>query len=207
MPRRPRIHLDGLPLHIVQRGHNREPCFFGNQDYHAYLNWLGEASRRERCALHAYVLMTNHVHLLVTPEHAASIPRLIIALGRRYVPYINHTYGRTGTLWDSRYKSSLVDADTYLLICQRYIELNPVRAAMVTDPADYQWSSYRHHAFGEANPNLTPHPLYTALGADVAQRQAAYRGLFSSALEDTPVNDLRMALNQNQPIGNPRFYD
>jgi REP element-mobilizing transposase RayT len=120
----------------VQRGHNRGVCFFDEQDDHAYLRWLGEALQRERCSLHAYVLMTNHVHLLMTPERASAIPRFIMAVGRRYVQYINHTYGRTGTLWDSRYKSSLVQAETYLLLCQRYIELNPVRASMVSDPAD-----------------------------------------------------------------------
>ncbi len=159
MPRRPRIHLDGVPLHIVQRGHNREPCFFGEEDYQAYLYWLGEALKKEHCALHAYALMTNHVHLLVTPDHAESIPRLIIALGRRYVQYINTTYRRTGTLWDSRYKSSLIQAETYLLSCQRYIELNPVRAAMVDDPVHYRWTSYRHNALGQSNPYLTPHTL------------------------------------------------
>ena len=117
MPRRRRIYLDGVPLHIVQRGHNRGPCFFGEEDYHAYLHWLGEALRNEHCALHAYALMTNHVHLLVTPERAASIPRVIIAVGRRYVQYINTSCRRTGTLWDSRYKSCLIQAETYLLGC------------------------------------------------------------------------------------------
>jgi putative transposase len=121
MPRRPRIHLDGLPLHIVQRGHNREACFFCEEDYQSYLHWLGEALTRERVQLHAYALMTNHVHLLVTPATGASVPRLIMSLGRRYVQYINRTYRRTGTLWDSRYKSSLIDADSYLLSCMRYI--------------------------------------------------------------------------------------
>ena len=151
LPRRPRIHRDRVPLHIVQRGHNREPCFFGEEDYQSYLHRLGEALKKEPCALHAYALMTNHVHLLITPEHAESIPRLIIALGRRYVQYINTTYRRTGTLWDRRYKSSLIQAETYLLSCQRYIELNPVRAAMVDDPAHYRWTSYRHNALGQAN--------------------------------------------------------
>jgi putative transposase len=148
----------------VQRGHNREPCFFGEEDYQAYLYWLGEALKNEQCALHAYALMTNHVHLLITPASAEAVPRLIIALGRRYVQYINSTYRRTGTLWDSRYKSSLIQAETYLVSCQRYIELNPVRAAMVDDPAHYRWTSYRHNALGQANPYLTPHPLYLALG-------------------------------------------
>src|SRR5262245_9644203 len=130
MPRRPRIHLDGLPLHIVQRGHNRGPCFFGEEDYRSYRHWLGEALVEADCELHAYVLMTNHVHLLVTPSKAEKLPKLLISLGRRYVQYVNRVYGRTGTLWESRYKSSLVQADRYLLACHRYVELNPVRAGM-----------------------------------------------------------------------------
>ena len=112
MPCRPRVYLHGVPLHIVQRGHNREPCFFGEEDYQAYLHWLGEALKKERCELHAYALMTNPVHLLVTPVREQSIPRLIIALGSRYVHDINTTYRRTGTLWDSPYKSSLIPAET-----------------------------------------------------------------------------------------------
>jgi putative transposase len=116
MPRRRRVHLDAVPLHIVQRRHNREPCFFDEPDYHAYLQWLGEALARERRALHAYVLMTNHVRLLVAPAGSESIPRVIIAVGRRYEQYINHSYRRTGTLWDSRYKSSLAQAETYLCV-------------------------------------------------------------------------------------------
>lgn len=150
--------------------------------------------------------MTNHVHLLVTPEHAKAVPRLVIALGRRYVQYINTTYRRSGTLWDSRYKSSLIQAETYLLSCQRYIELNPVRAAMVDDPAHYRWSSYRHNAFGQTNPHLTPHPLYLAIGRDEQERQAGYRGLFRAQLDSKAIDDIRLALNQNQPLGNSRFH-
>jgi len=206
MPRRTRIHLDGLPLHIVQRGHNRAACFFDDQDRRAYLGWLQEALAREHCRLHAYVLMTNHIHLLLTPEQAAHVPLVRISVGRRYVQYINHTYGRTGTPWDGRYKSSLVQADTYLLLCQRYIELNPVRAGMVDDPAGYRWSSYRANALGEADAIVTAHPPYLALGADDDARRAAYRALFRSALEDQPLSDLRLALNQDQPLGNDRFY-
>jgi putative transposase len=121
MPRRPRLHLDGFPLHIVQRGHNRAPCFFAPEDYQAYLHWLDEALRSEHCDLHAYVLMTNHVHLLLRPRRAESVPRLMIELGRRYVQYVNMTYRRTGTLWDSRYKSSVIESDGYLLACHCYI--------------------------------------------------------------------------------------
>jgi putative transposase len=150
--------------------------------------------------------MTNHIHLLLTPEQATSVSRLIISVGRRYVQYINHANGRTGTLWDSRYKSSLVQAETYLLLCQRYIELNPVRAGMVSDPGEYWWSSYRANALGKVDAILSPHPLFPALSADDISRQQRYRDLFRTALDDAPLADLRMALNQNQPIGNSRFY-
>jgi len=150
MPRRPRVHLADTPLHIVQRGHNRDACFFAEADYLAYRDWLGEGLRATGCQLHAYVQMTNHVHLLLTPPDVGAVSRLMISLGRRYVAYINKTYRRTGTLWDSRYKASLVQAEDYLLVCQRYIELNPVRAAMVDDPAHYRWSSYRANGLGQA---------------------------------------------------------
>jgi putative transposase len=205
MPRRARIHLDEIPLHIVQRSHNREPCFFTEDDYASYLHWLSEALTETECALHAYVLMTNHVHLLLTPKKADAVPRLLMSLGRRYVQYINRTYKRTGTLWDSRYKSSVVQADNYLLTCQRYIELNPVRAAMVEDPAHYRWTSYRANALGQANAHLTLHPVYLALGRGGKERQAAYRALFRTQLDCAAIDDIRLAVNQSQPLGNSRF--
>ena len=205
MPRRARIHLDGIPLHVVQRGHNRESCFFAEEDYSSYLHWLSEALTETECALHAYVLMTNHVHLLITPKKAAAVPRLLMSLSRRYVQYINRTYKRTGTLWDSRYKSSVVQADNYLLTCQRYIELNPVRAAMVEDPAHYRWTSYRANALGQPDARLTPHAVYLALGRGDKERQAAYRALFRTQLDRAAIDDIRMALNQSQPLGNSRF--
>lgn len=206
MPRRPRVHLDGVPLHIVQRGHNREPCFFGEDDYFSYLHWLGAALGQAQCALHGYVLMTNHVHLLLTPKKACAVPKLLMALGRRYVQYVNRSYRRTGTLWDSRYKSSSVQAETYLLTCQRYIELNPVRAAMVEDPAHYRWSSYRANALGQVDARLTPHVIYRELGRGDKERQAAYRALFRAQLDGAAIDDIRLALNQSQPLGNGRFY-
>ena len=206
MPRRVRIHLDGVPLHIVQRGHNRAPCFFAQADYRAYLAWLDESLREVSCALHAYVLMTNHVHLLLTPSRADSVPKAMISLGRRYVQYINRTYRRTGTLWDSRYKSSTVQAEKYLLTCQRYIELNPVLAGMVDDPVHYQWSSYRANALGEADGLLTRHALYEALGRTDPGRQSAYRTLFRSQLDRAAIEDIRLAVSQNQPLGSSRFY-
>lgn len=132
---------------------------------------------------------------------------MLIWVGRRYVQYINHRYGRTGTLWDGRYKSSLVQPETYLLLCHpRYIELNPVRAGMVGDPADYHWSSYRANAVGAPDPLLSPRPLHVTLGSDDHTRRGAYRQLFNAALDEKPLNDLRLALNQDQPIGNDRFY-
>lgn len=207
MPRRPRIHLPGQPLHIVQRGHNREACFFGDDDYHSYRHWLGEALDKSGCRLHAYVLMTNHVHLLLTPPEPQAVSQLVISLGRRYVQYVNRTYRRTGTLWDSRYKSSLVQADDYLLLCQRYIELNPVRAGMVDDPAHYRWSSYRANGLGQADPLLTAHPVYEALGRDQAGRCSAYRALFRPELDAAAIADIRLALNQGQPLGGSRFLD
>jgi putative transposase len=206
MPRRARIHLPGVPLHIVQRGHNREPCFFAEEDYCCYLHWLGAALTATRSALHAYVLMTNHVHLLVTVREPGAVPLLMISLGRRYVQYINRSYRRTGTLWGSRYKSSLVQAETYFLACQRYIELNPVRAAMVSDPAHYRWSSYRFHGLGQLDGLRSPHPTYTALGRTAAERQSAYRALFRHALEDEAIADIRLAVNQGQALGDAGFY-
>lgn len=206
MARRPRTHLDAVPLHIVQRGHNREACFFFDDDYQAYRRWLGEALAATGCQLHAYVLMTNHVHLLVTPEQAVNVPKLLISLGRRYVQYFNRTYRRTGTLWDSRYKSSLVQADTYLLGCMRYIELNPVRAGMVADPTDYRWSSYRANGLGQADPLVTPHPTYLAVDRDALERRNAYRALFRAHLGDAAIADIRQALNQSSPLGDSRFH-
>jgi putative transposase len=151
--------------------------------------------------------MANHVHLLLTPQTAVGVARIVIALGRRYVQYINKTYRRSGTLWDSRYKSSPVQAETHFLLCQRYIELNPVRAALVDDPAQNRWSSYRHNGLGQANTLLTPHSLYLQLGESDQQRQAAYRALFGPQLERAAIDDIRLTLNQNQPLGNGRFLD
>jgi len=205
MPRRSRIHLDGIPLHIVQRGHNRESCFFGDGDRRTYLNLLGDALAESDCALHAYVLMTNHVHLLLTPKRAEAVPGLFISLGRRYVQHINRRYARTGTLWDSRYRSSLVQEDAYLFACHRYIELNPVRAGIVGNPAQYSWSSYRANGLGETDVRVTPHPLYEELGSGDRERQAAYRALFDIGL-DPEIDGIRLALSQSQPLGDARFF-
>ena len=205
MPRSPRIHLPGFPLHIVQRGHNRGACFFAEEDYLAYREWLGEALKDTGCKLHAYVQMTNHVHLLLTPPETDTVSRLMISLGRRYVQYINRTYRRTGTLWDSRYKSSLVQADGYLLLCQRYIELNPLRAAMVDDPSHYRWSSYRANGLGQADALLTSHKVYLGLGKNKADRLSTYRDLFLPELGEAAMADIRQAISQGKPLGNSQF--
>ena len=194
-------------MRIVQRGHNREPCFFAEADYGGYLHWLAAAPGDAQCALHAYALMTNHVHLLVTPRRVALVPKLLIALGRRYVQHINATHQRTGTLSDSRYKSSLIDAASYLLTCMRYIELNPVRAGMVRDPADFRWTSYRANGLGHSNRLLTPHAVYAGLGQDDSARRAAYRDLFRLELDREVVSDIRLALDRGNPLGNQRFRE
>ena len=196
-----------MPLHIVQRGINREPCFFAEEDYHCYLHWLEEAARDCRCAIHAYALMTNHVHLLLTPKANGSPARLMQSLGRRYVQYINRFYRRTGSLWEGRYKSSLVQAETYLLACYRYIELNPVRAEMVADPGQYRWSSYRANGLGLPDARLAPHPLYLAQGSSAEERAQAYRALFRPHLDAEAALDIRQALQLGIPVGGDRFAE
>lgn len=207
MPRKPRFVLPGVPLHVVQRGNNRDPIFFDESDYAAYLKWLKEAAERYGCAVHAYVLMTNHVHVLVTPSDSDGVSRMMQYLGRKYVPYINHTYGTTGTLWEGRFKASLIDAEDYLFSCMRYIELNPVRAAMVKSPAHYRWSSYRANAQGKEDALITPHARYVALGRTAEARCEAYRALFKSSLGDAELNDLRAAWQTGTPLGNERFKE
>lgn len=149
MPRRARLLLPGVPLHIIQRGNNRQACFFGDDDYGFYLDWLTEHARKTGCKVHAYVLMTNHVHLLLSSSKPEGAGALMKALGQRYVQYVNRTYHRSGTLWEGRFRSCLVQEEAYLLACQCYIELNPVRAGMVRRPGDYRWSSYRANGLGE----------------------------------------------------------
>jgi putative transposase len=196
MPRRPRILQPDFPLHIVQRGINREPCFFAEEDYQCYLHWLEEAARDCGCAVHAYALMTNHVHVLLTPSRPGAPARLMQSLGRRYVQYVNRQYRRTGSLWEGRYKSSVLEAESYLLACMRYIELNPVRAAMVADPGGYRWSSYRANGLGQTDAWLTPHPLYLGLDIEPASRCSAYRALFRPQL-DADAICARLGIRRN----------
>ncbi len=206
MPRRPRILLADYPLHIVQRGINRESCFSSDEDY-CYLHWLEESARACGCAIHAYALMTNHPHLLLTPAESGAPSRLMQSLGRRYVQYANRLYRRTGSLWEGRYKSSIVQAESYLLACQRYIELNPVRAGMVADPGQYPWSSYRANGLGLPDVRLAQHELYRSLGQDAEEREAAYRALFRPELDAEAVDDIRQALQLSMPVGSERFAE
>ncbi len=159
MARLPRFSLPGQPQHVIQRGNNRSIIFAADEDYIFFKDCLDEAAKRYGCDIHAYVLMTNHVHFLMTPYEGNSISKVLQSVGRRYVQYFNHAYQRTGTLWEGRYKAILIESECYLLTCCRYIELNPVRAAMVSDPGDYPWSSYCHHVRGEPDFLVRDHPL------------------------------------------------
>lgn len=205
MPRKPRFYLAGIPAHVVQRGNNRQPVFFAEEDYSAYRHWLADGAKKHGCAIHAYVLMTNHVHILLTPLARDSISRLLQFVGRNYVTYVNRAYRRTGTLWEGRHKGNPVGNDEHLLACYRYIELNPVRAGMVIEPGEYPWSSYSANARGLLDESITPHHLYQALGSTDDQRHYAYRDLFRHPLEAEQVHVIRASVQTGTPLGNDRF--
>lgn len=207
MARLPRYNLPGQPQHVILRGNNRGIIFAADEDYRLFLDCLRDAASRYGCATHAYVLMTNHVHFLMTPDREGGISKTLQSVGRRYVQYFNYTYGRTGTLWEGRYKATLIDSEGYLLTCYRYIELNPVRAAMVAHPRDYPWSSYRWHAEGKSNELVTDHALYLALGRSDAERQAAYRALFRAHIGEATLAAIREATNKAWALGDDRFRD
>lgn len=170
MPRRARIAISGIPRHIIQRGNNRSACFYADEDYQRYLDTMQELTDRYGCSIHAYVLMTNHVHLLLTPKRTDSASLFMKHLGQRYVQYVNRTYRRSGTLWEGRFRSCLTQKEDYVLTCYRYIELNPVRADMVSHPQDYRWSSYRVNGEGKPSSLLRPHSEYLHLGRDEGER-------------------------------------
>ena len=205
MPRRPRMYLPGLPYHVVQRGNNREPCFFDIQDYQFYLELLRQLLPRYKVNLHAYVLMTNHVHLLLTPSSKDGISSLMRVVGSRFAQYMNKTYKRTGTLWEGRHKASVVDTENYLLKCYRYIELNPVAANMVTSPEEYKWSSYGCNAWGDKTDIVTAHPEYLSLGNTSNKQHYAYRCLFLFLLDDRDTVLIRKSAHYCQPLGDDRF--
>ena len=205
MARLPRVFVADQPLHVIQRGNNRKAVFFADEDYALYHSRLAEAANTNGLFVHAYVLMTNHVHLLVTPQSRDSLPRTMQSLGRRYVRHINGAYRRTGTLWEGRYRAAAIDADEYFFSCARYIELNPVRARMAAHPREYRWSSYRAHAEGKDDALAHWHPLFNRLGTSATERQANYRALFRRALDDAFVDALRAATNGGWALGNDKF--
>ena len=205
MARSPRLDIPGIPQHVIQRGNNRQVCFAADEDYTAYRQDLLDAATHCRCAIHAYVFMTNHAHLLVTGAEPGSVSRMMQRLGRRYVARFNARYRRTGTLWEGRFKASLVDTRRYLLTCYLYIELNPVRAAMVAHPKEYRWSSFHCNAWGEADFLVTPHPVYLAIDATPDVRQATYRALFQTAIRDDDMAAIRAHVQQQKALGDPRF--
>jgi putative transposase len=207
MPRQPRYFVPGLPQHVIQRGVNRQAVFFQPSDYELYRESLLNAACECDCRIHAYVLMTNHTHLLITPGHARALPLLMQAMGRTYVQKLNKQYARTGTLWQGRYKASLVQDERYLLTCQRYIELNPVRAGIVRAPGAYPWSSYRHNAAGQSDPLITPHAVYNSLDRDPQRRQAFYRTLFADSLRPATLTWIRDTTNACRVLGNNKFKD
>lgn len=205
VPRLARLRLAGMPLHVIQRGNNRVACFLGDADRLVYLSMLRELSKLFATDLHAYVLMTNHVHLLATPRQRDNVSLLMKHLGQRYVQYFNRTHHRTGSLWEGRFKSSIVECDAYLLTCQRYIELNPVRAGMVKDPGDYPWSSFRANALGNPGGLLAAHPTYLTLGRSPQSRARNYLSLFDEPLSAEGLKQIREAVNGGFALGGKGF--
>lgn len=195
----------GIPVHVIQRGNNRIDCFRSNQDYATYANCLDEAARKYGVDIHAWVFMTNHVHILVTPQGDAAVSRMMQYLGRLYVRYFNQVHSRSGTLWEGRFRSCLVDTEHYFLTCHKYIELNPVRAGMVANPETYHWTSYHANALGVRSKLRTPHLVYLGLGSTEAERLVAYRNLFEKGLSGRELRKIRHATNQCLVLGSDHF--
>jgi putative transposase len=207
MARLPRLCPPGIPQHVIQRGNNRSICFASDEDFSAYAHWIKEYSQEYAVAVHAWVFMTNHVHLLVTPSNTRGVSAMMQALGRRYVRYFNHQYRRTGTLWEGRFKSGPVQSEKYLLQCYRYIELNPVRADMVNEPSAYAWSSYRCNGLGIESGLCTPHDEYLKLGKSQDNRLRAYRALFKAHVDGELLVQIRGSVNKGLALGSEHFKD
>ena len=207
MPRKPRFFLPNVPVHMMIRGNNRQVVFTDSDDFFIYKSWLREASESLECRVHAYVLMSNHIHLLVSAEETSHLSKLSQAVGRRYVPYFNHKYGKSGSLWEGRFKAASIDSENYLMACYRYIELNPVRALMVTDSQYYEWSSYHANALGKKDTLVTPHPLYKRLGKNKVSREMAYKALVSSGIEADLITKIQQCTQTGVPLGKDKFID
>ncbi len=205
MARLPRICPPGIPKHIIQRGNNRQACFGSEEDFAAYAHWMHDFSNKHHVDIHTWGFMTNHVHLLVSPSTNEGVSRMMQEVGRHYVRYFNHTYRRTSTLWGGRFKSCVVDAENYLLSCQRYIELNQARANMVDKPADYLWSSYHSNGLGNPSTLWTPHEIYLSLGKLASERLTAYRQLFKSLIDEATLKTICDSVNKGLAFVNDRF--
>jgi putative transposase len=205
MARLTRYVLPGQPQHIIQRGNNRCLIFQEENDYFFYLEKLKKAAEDSECDIHAYVLMTNHVHLLATPHKEDSLSKMQQIVGRSYVRYFNQCYRRTGTLFEGRYKAILIDSEAYLFICMGYIELNPVRAKMVDKPSNYRWSSYHFNALGQADSLIQVHSKYNALGSSSEARQQAYKELCDQRIPKKTLEDIRLSTNKGWALGSSTF--
>ena len=205
MARQPRFELAGQSQHIVQRGNNQHLIFNSDRDCRFYLDKLFEKSIQHRLLIHAYVLMPNHTHLLVTPLTNKSISKVFQSLGRCYAQYYNHIHKRTGTLFEGRYRASLVETETYLLDCYRYIELNPVRSDIVKHPSNYLWSSYHQNALGTHDKIITPHKKYLSLANDNLTHEEAYKDLFKYELALEKINEITDATNKSWVLGSKEF--
>ena len=200
MPRRPRAFLPNVPVHIVQRGASREAVFFDDEDYKAYAGWMKEAGLVYDVSIHAFVLMTNHIHILISAQAPENVGKFMQHIGRRYVPFINHKYGRSGSLWESRYKSNIVQSERYFLAVMRYIELNPVRANMVEHAANYRWSSFRHNCGIKPLSFITPHPIFRALGPNIQTCSQHYMSMFENHQAPQEINTIRNAWLRGRPL-------
>ena len=207
MPRRPRFCPVGFPIHVIQRGNNRQTLFTSDADMAAYAHWLEDGALKFQVDVHGWVFMTNHVHLLVTPRSDNGVSRLMQSLGRRYVGHFNYSYARSGTLFEGRFRSCLVQENQYFLTCLRYIELNPVRAGMVRDPGDYRWSSHRAHAFGAPVKFWKPHDLYLSLASNSAERQSNWRKIVGEAMDNDTISKIRHCTNTGLMLGSEKFRD
>ena len=205
MARLARLSVPGYPHHVIQRGNNRQPVFVDETDRSRYLELLRESARESGVAVHAYVLMGNHVHLLVTPAAGRALSDFMHRLGTRYVGWFNHRHQRSGTLWEGRFRSGLIDADAYLLACIRYIELNPVRAGLVASAADWRWSSARHPLGNSVDPLLTDHSIFWTLGNTPFDREARYREFLNHAFPAEQTRAFTKACLRGRPLGPPRF--
>lgn len=205
MPRHARTILSGVPLHVRQRAVDRQACFHSPRDFRKFQTLLDEAAERYACAIHAFVLMTNHVHLLLTPEEARQASRFMKHLAQKYAQYFNRKYRRCGPLWESRFRSSLVDSEGYLLECYRYIELNPVRAGMVASASQYPWSSFRVNGLGARSSFIRPHEVFERLAADAKLRRQRYAGLVAEGLTDSQLAAMRAAIAANAAFGSEEF--